>query len=169
MVSRSRMPPPSWIGMSESTAAMMSFTAASLRGLPATAPFRSTTCRRRAPWDAQCAAALPGASENTVAVSMRPCCRRTQWPSFRSIAGMISIGALPLGIPVGEVAEELEAGGGAFLGVEPRRENVIAGDCRGKGGTVARLAGGNGALGRRAVIAVHEIEAAAVGDAVPEG
>ena len=60
MVSRSRMPPPSWTGMSESTAAMIALTAASFRGLPATAPFRSTTCRRRAPCSAHCAAAFAG-------------------------------------------------------------------------------------------------------------
>lgn len=33
----------------------------------------------------------PGSSENTVASFMSPCFRRTQWPSFRSMAGMISM------------------------------------------------------------------------------
>ncbi len=44
--------------------------AESFLGLPAVAPLRSTTCRRRAPCATQCAAMAPGSSENTVAVSI---------------------------------------------------------------------------------------------------
>src|SRR5476651_4569 len=169
MVSRSRMPPPSCTGISESSAPMMSLIAASLRGLPETAPFRSTTWSRRAPFPAHCAATLPGSFENTVADSMRPCSRRTQWPSFRSIAGMISMGGRDrLRIPGGEIAEEREPRGAAFLGMELRRENVIAGDRRGKGVRIPRRSRCERVFGRLAVVAVHEVEAAAVGDALPQ-
>src|SRR5689334_9031977 len=164
------MPPPSCTGMSESTEAMISFTAASLRGLPATAPFRSTTWMRLAPLPAHCAAVLPGSFENTVAVCMRPCSRRTQAPSFRSIAGMISMecGAESRGIPVGEIAEQLEPRDARFLGMELRRENIIAGDRRGKVVRIAGRCGGERGHARLAVEAVHEIEAAAVGDPPPQ-
>src|SRR5258706_13194415 len=53
--------------------------------------------------------------------------------------------------------------------MELRRENVIACDGGGKGARVARLAGGQARLARLAVEAVHEIEAAGVVDALPEG
>ena len=86
------MPPPIWIGVFSPTALIISRITFSFFGLPATAPFRSTMCRRRAPSADQCLAIATGSSENTVAESMRPCCKRTQWPSFRSIAGMISTG-----------------------------------------------------------------------------
>src|SRR5260221_14159044 len=118
--------------MSESSAAMMSFTAFSFLGLPAMAPFRSTTCRRRAPLPAHCAAALPGSFENTVADSMRPCSRRTQWPSFKSIAGMIIMARRgPLRIPSGEVAKKREAGGGGLGGEELRGDERLGVDRRG--------------------------------------
>src|SRR5204863_108698 len=77
-------------------AAIISRITFSFFGLPATAPFKSTICRRRAPREAQCFAICTGLSENTVAVSILPCCRRTQRPSFRSIAGMMSTSVLVL-------------------------------------------------------------------------
>src|SRR5438132_5505258 len=164
------MPPPSCTGTSESTAPMIAFTAASLRGLPATAPFKSTTWMRRAPFAAHCAAAFAGSVENTVADSMRPCSRRTQEPSFRSIAGMMSMecGEESSGIPGDEVAEEGQPRDAAFLGMELRRENIIACDGRGKGVGIGGRRRGERRRRRLAVEAVHEIGAAAVCDAAPE-
>src|SRR5258706_15475810 len=164
------MPPPSCTGMSESTAAMICLMAASLRGLPTIAPFRSTTCRRRAPSWADCEAVLPGSFEKTVALSMRPCSRRTQAPSFRSIAGMMIMGCWGaiLGIPGGEVAKEREPRVAALLGMELRRENIIPRDGRGKGIGIVRLSRGDRTLGRLAIEAVHEIEPARVLDALPQ-
>src|SRR4051812_35677443 len=84
-----------------------------------------------------------GSSLNVVAFAMSPCCRRTQCPSLRSMAGIRSIrsgremGAgyvrrTRSGIPVEEVSVEGEALVRAFLGMELCRENIIAGDGRGK-------------------------------------
>src|SRR5438270_9269505 len=164
------MPPPSCTGISESTAPRIAFTAASLRGLPATAPFRSTTCSRRAPFSTHWAAALLGSFENTVAESMRPCSRRTHAPSFRSIAGMMSMecGMESSGIPGDEVTEECQPRDTAFLGMELRRENIIARDGRGKGVGIDGGRRGERRRRRLAVEAVHEIEAGSVGDAAPE-
>ena len=65
--------------------------AARFCGLPAKAPFKSTKCRRRAPCASQCAAMSAGLSLKVVTWSMSPCFRRTQCPSFKSMAGMISM------------------------------------------------------------------------------
>src|SRR4030042_573543 len=91
MVARSRRPPPSCPGLSSPPASTMERIAASLIGLPAKAPLRSTRCRRRAPSSFQWRAVAAGSSENTVALSISPCSRRTQWPSLRSIAGIINM------------------------------------------------------------------------------
>ena len=88
------MPPPSWICSCWPTAAITSRITFSFFGRPATAPFRSTMCRRFAPCAAQCLAIATGSSEKTVAEFMSPCFRRTQRPSFRSIAGMMSTAVL---------------------------------------------------------------------------
>src|SRR5436190_6115108 len=173
MVSRSRMPPPSWICSCWPTAAITSRITFSFFGRPATAPFRSTMCRRFAPCAAQCRAIATGSSENTVAEAMSPCFRRTQRPSFRSIAGMMSTVVLASldrasGTPVHEVGEKLQAGGGAFFGVELDGKNVIPRHRAGKGRTVNTLRGGERPVARLRVVAVHEIEAAPVGDALPQ-
>jgi hypothetical protein len=89
------MPPPTWIGIRSPTAFTISRITFSFLGWPATAPFRSTMWSRRAPSAAQCFAIATGSSENTVAVLMSPCLRRTQRPSFKSIAGMISTAVPP--------------------------------------------------------------------------
>src|SRR5260221_1818861 len=52
--------------------------------------------------------------------------------------------------------------------MELRRENVIAGDGRGKGAGVLGRAGRERPVGWIAVVAVHEIEAARIVDALPE-
>ena len=85
------MPPPSWTGISSPTSARIAFTAASLTGLPAKAPFRSTRCRRRAPASSQRRAIAAGLSLKIVDSFMSPWRRRTQCPSFRSIAGISSM------------------------------------------------------------------------------
>ncbi len=119
MVSRSRMPPPSWIGILSLTAAAIALIACSFLGRPAAAPLRSMTCSRRAPSLSQRSAVAPGSSENTVALSITPCLRRTHLPSLRSMAGMISMSAAlcggesgsrprraaPDGLPCDEVGE----------------------------------------------------------------
>src|SRR5512134_428422 len=159
------MPPPSWIGTLSPTAAIISRITLSFLGRPAMAPFRSTTCRRRAPCAAQCFAIATGSSENTVAVFMSPCFRRTQRPSFRSIAGITSTS----GTPAHEVGEELQAGGLAFFRVELDRENVIPGDRAGKGRAVHASSRHHPGVAGRGIVAVHEIEAARIGDALPQG
>src|SRR3990167_5786729 len=85
----------------------MAVTTSPLTGWPSKAPLRSTRCRRRQPPSTHLAAMLTGSSENTVESSMRPWRRRTQAPSLRSIAGIISI-ALNL-------FESVEVGGGSAL------------------------------------------------------
>src|SRR5438105_13055593 len=157
------MPPPSWIAALSPTAAIMSRITFSFFGRPAIAPLRSTMCRRLAPCAAQCFAMATGSSENTVAVLMSPCFRRTQRPSFRSIAGMMSTS----GTPVHEVGQELQAGGLAFFRVELDGKNVIPGNRAGKGLPVDGAAGGQRRVAGRGIVAVHEVEAAAVGDARP--
>src|SRR6185436_3631030 len=174
MVSRSRMPPPSWICSCWPTAATISRITFSFFGRPATAPFRSTTCRRFAPSAAQCLAIATGSSEKTVAVLMSPCFRRTQRPSFRSIAGMMSTkcseDALSKrsGVPAQEVGEKSQAGGLAFFRVELDGENIILSHCAGKGRSVDAGRGGQRPVAGRGIVAVHEVEAAAIGDALPE-
>src|SRR5256885_12493553 len=140
-------------------------------GRPAMAPFRSTMWRRRAPSAAQCLAIATGSSENTVAVLMSPCFRRTQRPSFRSIAGMMSTAVLDAfqgrcnsGTPAHEVGEELQAGGLAFLGVELNGKNIIPGHGAGKGHAVQASRRREHAFGGRRIVAVHGIEAAPVAD-----
>src|SRR5690625_2277571 len=66
-------------------------------GWPAKAPFKSTRCRRWAPCSNHCSAMAAGSSENTVTCSISPWRRRTQRPSFKSMAGMSNISEHPLG------------------------------------------------------------------------
>src|SRR5688572_25506467 len=170
MVSRSRMPPPSWTASLSPTAATMSRITFSFFGRPATAPFRSTTCRRLAPCAAQCLAIATGSSENTVAVAMSPCFRRTQRPSFKSIAGMMStsVPECESGAPAHEVGQELQAGGLAFFGVELDGEDVIPGHGAGKGRAVDGARRGERGIAGRRIVAVHEVKAAAIRNARPK-
>src|SRR5512138_2622057 len=168
------MPPPSWIGTCSPTAAITSRITFSFFGRPAIAPLRSTMCSRFAPCAAQCLAIATGSSEKTVAVLMSPCFRRTQRPSFRSIAGMMSTGVLEThlwngsGSPVHEVGEESQAGGLAFFRMELDGKNIIPGHRAGKGRSVDTGGDDQRRVGRRRIIAVHEIEARAVRNALPE-
>ena len=183
MVSRSRMPPPSCTGISSPTSRRIALIAASLTGLPAKAPFRSTRCRRRAPASSQRRAIAAGSSLKVVAWSMSPCFRRTQWPSLRSIAGISSMAEAGVEtaavererrssrasrVPVQEVAVEGQAVVGALLGVELGRKNIIARQRAGKARAVLGFADAVARVRRPGVEAVHEIEVAAVGHARPE-
>src|SRR6267142_1534240 len=178
MASRSRMPPPSWIGTWSPTAAIMSRITFSFFGRPATAPFRSTMCRRFAPCAAQCFAIATGSSENTVAVLMSPCLRRTQRPSFKSIAGMMSTGPGAAAredrserdsrTPPHEIGEELQAGGLAFFGVELDGKNIIPGHRAGKGPPIHRGGGGKRGIARRGIVAMYEVKPARVRDPGPQ-
>ena len=85
MVAMSRMPPPSCTGMP--AAATMAATAAAFTGRPAKAPLRSTTWSQRQPAAANSRACAAGSALKTVAVAISPRTRRTQAPSFRSMAG----------------------------------------------------------------------------------
>src|SRR4051812_22848362 len=150
----------------------------SFLGRPAIAPFKSTMCRRFAPCAPQCFAIATGSSENTVAVLMSPCLRRTQRPSFKSIAGMMSTGPgaaaredrskRDSGTPPHEIGEKLQAGGLAFFGVELDGKNIIPGHRAGKGPPIHGGGGGKGRIARRGIIAVHEVEPARVRDAGPQ-
>src|SRR4029079_13765047 len=100
---------------------------------------------------------------------MSPCLRRTQRPSFKSIAGMMSTGPgaaredrskKESGTPPHEVGKELQAGGLAFFGVELDGKNIIPGHRAGKGPPVHRGAGGERWIARRGIVAVHEVEPA---------
>ena len=71
-------------------------------------------------------------------------------------------------MPAHEVAEQPQAGLGALLGVELDGEDVIPRHRTGKGDAIHRRAGDDVGPRRLDVIAVHEIEAAAVGDAVAD-
>src|ERR687895_829095 len=164
MASRSRMPPPSWIATAAPTAATMSRITFSFFGRPAMAPLRSTMCSRLAPCAVQCRAIATGSSENTVAVLMSPCFRRTQRPSFRSIAGITSTS----GTPPHEVGEKLQAGGLAFFGVELDGKNIIPGDGTGKGLAIDARSCRGRRIARRGIVTVHEVEPGAIGDAVPK-
>jgi hypothetical protein len=55
--------------------------ASSFLGLPAKAPFRSTRCRRRAPWSSQCWPSLPGL-------------RKRRWPGPSRLASGVRSGRL---------------------------------------------------------------------------
>jgi hypothetical protein len=84
IVAMSRMPPPSWQGISD--AARIASTAAPLTGWPAKAPLRSTRCSHSHP-----ALEGRGLGGGVVAedggASISPRSRRTHWPSLRSMAG----------------------------------------------------------------------------------
>src|SRR6478735_8604151 len=169
MVSRSRMPPPSWMGIAPPMARTIAFTAVSFTGLPANAPFRSTRCSRRAPASSHRRAIAAGSSLKLVADFISPCSRRTQWPSLRSMAGINSMTRAPgSGRPVQEVAIEPQTEVRALLGVELSRENVIPRHRRGKAGAVLGGAGAVAGVRRRREETVHEVEPALVRDARPQ-
>src|ERR1700761_906595 len=77
--------------MGRSIAARIALIASLLALLPAKAPFRSTQCSQRKPWAAKLLACAPGSVLKTVASAITPFFRRTQTPSFRSMAGKMII------------------------------------------------------------------------------
>src|SRR3990167_1882878 len=179
MVSRSRMPPPSCTGILSPTSRRMALIAGSLTGLPAKAPLRSTRCRRRAPASSQRRAIAAGSSPKVVETFMSPFSRRTQWPSFRSMAGISSMAGAAArwgvggiergsGLPGEEVAIQGQALVGTLLGMELGGKNVIPRHCAGKALTVLGEARDVARVRRRGVITVHEVEPAAVGHALPD-
>src|SRR5262245_42627804 len=103
----------------------MALMAGSFFGRPAAAPFRSTTCSRRAPSLSHCSAMAAGSSEKTVTLSIAPCLKRTHLPSLRSIAGMINMDSRRR-FPFQEVRKQLQSRGLAFLGVELHGKHVVA-------------------------------------------
>ena len=90
----SRIPPPTSTGPAK--ASMMRAMTSACLGSPANAPSRSTTCSSRPPCSRQSRACAAGSSPYTVTSSARPCLRRTHFPSFRSIAGSITMSDDPL-------------------------------------------------------------------------
>src|SRR5689334_5601609 len=174
------MPPPSWMGSLPATAPAMARIPCSFLSRPAAAPLRSTTCSRLAPNSSQRFAVAAGSSENTVALSIAPCFRRTHLPSFRSIAGMISMrlsgrgcgpgfGTFRRWLPGDEVGEQLQPRRLAFLRVKLHGEYIVARRGAGEPHAVDALRGHKPTRGRIWIIAVHEIKAAALRDAVPQG
>src|SRR5690606_8578481 len=176
MVSMLRMPPPIWIGSCGNRFAM-AVTASPLTGVPAKAPLRSTRCSRRAPASTQRCAIDTGSSPYTVESSIRPWRKRTQLPSFKSIAGIISMEAIPnkwvegglyLAVPLQEVFQQLQASIAAFFRMELHREQIVA---RQRCIDVDAVACGRGdAVGLFAVhvVAVHEVEAAVLCNVAPQ-
>src|SRR5450631_1491324 len=185
MVSRSRMPPPSWMGISSPMTLTISRIAISFFGLPAKAPFKSTRCSRSAPRSSQWRAIAAGSSEKTVAECISPCFRRTQLPSLISIAGMICMsagvrllqtppwqrGRIESGaaVPGDEVGEQLETGGVALLGMELHSKDISACNRASKRRRVADRCGGHLPVIRLRVVAVRKIESCMVRDATPQG
>src|SRR3989344_947087 len=175
---------------------MIALMAASLTGLPANAPLRSTRCRRRAPASSQRRAMAAGASPKGVEAFMSPCLRRTHLPSFRSIAGISSMAGMRVGQsskmpdwarregfraapdalagtrpcsgpPEQEIAIQGQAVFGALFRVELRGENVIPRHDTGKADTVLGFAGAVLGIVHMRMVAVNEVEPALVGDARP--
>src|SRR5664279_1340750 len=72
------------------------------------------------------------------------------------------------GSPVEEVAIQRQTMSGALFGMELRRENVIPRQRRGKAAAVVGFARTVALIRRADVIAVHEIEVGAVGNACPD-
>ena len=172
------MPPPSCTGISSPTSARMALIAGSLTGLPAKAPFRSTRCRRRAPASSQRRAIAAGSSPKVVEAFMSPCCRRTQWPSFRSMAGISSMAS---GRRVGRRAEERRSGlpgrklryrarpwSALFSGWNWVAKMLSRATRAGKARAVVGFARAVARVRRRGVEAVHEVEVAAVRHARPQ-
>ena len=92
-LARVRMPPPNCTGIE--TALRIASTAAPFTARPWAEPFRSTTCSQLKPALTNCSAWSAGEVLNTVASFMSPRSSRTQWPSFRSMAGKRITGATP--------------------------------------------------------------------------
>ena len=76
---------------------------------------------------------------------------------------------LPAPIPGEKVAQQLQAVGVAFLGVELYRENIIPRHRAGKGYSVLRLAGNDIPRRRPCVEAVHKIESRGIVNPAPKG
>src|ERR1035437_1532232 len=180
MVSRSRMPPPSWTSTSLPTSLRILRIAISFLGWPAKAPLRSTRCRRRAPLSTQLRATTVGSSLKVVDWSMLPCLRRTQWPSLRSIAGiksmMLQVGGgqrlrqvqperlknVALRVPVKEVAVQRQTVVGTFFRVKLGGKNIIARNRRAKALAIVSLTHAVARIRRFGIKTVNKIEVTTV-------
>ena len=89
---------------------------------------------------AQCLAIATGSSENTVAVLMSPCFRRTQRPSFRSIAGMMSTTVLYSQSGRQRTKLERSCRPADWLGVELDGKNIIRATAQVKGAPYTQVA-----------------------------
>src|SRR6266550_6844803 len=111
---------------------------------PAKAPFRSTTCSHSKPAASKAAACAVASSLKIVACAMSPWRRRTQRPSFRSMAGN-RITRLSSRPPFEEAFQEGEALRLAFLRMELSAGDVVAAD---NGRDRSRVVGGGEDMGR---------------------
>src|SRR5450631_182175 len=183
MVSRSRIPPPSCTGISSPMTLTTSRITDSFFGLPANAPFRSTMCSRPAPSSSQCCAIAAGSSENTVAECISPCFRRTQCPSLISIAGMMcmaAVGSRPgerrevtevtsgASVPGDEVGKQLETGAVTLLWMELHGKDISACNRASKRRWIIDAGGRQRTVIRHRVVAMCEIEAGCVSNALPK-
>src|ERR1700724_1406137 len=149
------------------TAPRMPSTAEAFIGLPANAPSRSTICRYSKPCRSNACACAAGSRLNTVARAMSPCCRRTARPSLRSMAGnKITaqglrlrgvVTAMSSRIPLQKVRDQRQTKLLAFLRMELRAENIVAGYDRGDGATILGVGDKIAALRRIELIGVHKI------------
>src|SRR5262249_6243670 len=181
IVAMSRMPPPSCTH--RPTVSRMRSIAPALRGLPAKAPSRSTTCRWRKPSDSNSCACAAGSRLNTVARAMSPCSRRTQTPSLRSIAGnriifrSLRVGACPyrrtgihprsargqafawtcLWRSLEKIRDQRKTEALALFGMELRAHHGVARHDRGERATIVGLRDEVGAVCDFELIRVHEI------------
>src|SRR5262245_46147895 len=154
IVSRSRMPPPSWIEIC--TASKIASTALSLTGRPSNAPLRSTTCSQSKPCSSNMRACAAGSVLNTVASAISPLRRRTQWPSFKSMAGNRIIGR-SLRLPLEEIGDHGEPELLALLGVELAAREIVLGDEGGDGAAIIGARDKRVRPLRHEVVGVHEI------------
>jgi hypothetical protein len=104
---------------------------------------------------------------------MRPCFRRTHLPSFKSIAGMISIEIIQSrilldAVPREEIAQQLQTAMLTLLGVELHGEDIAFVQRCCEFDAITGKPGGLLPGCQRHVVAVHEIEPRVVLDALPE-
>src|SRR3546814_17152268 len=102
-----------------------------------------------------------GSSEKMVASSRSPWRRRTQRPSFRSMAGMSS---MMLWIPINKIPVQTQTEVSAFFGMELYCENVSRCHSAGKACAVMAYPNSKRWIGRFGIVAVYEIKIRLVGN-----
>ena len=132
IVSRSRIPPPSWIEMW--TASKIAATAFSFTGRPSNAPLRSTTCSHSKPCSSKLRACDAGSVLNTVACAISPWRRRTHCPSLRSMAGNRIMAPSPWSwLPLEKIGDQREPERLALLRVKLTARQIVVSNERGDG------------------------------------